>query len=399
MTGGDEVVRLAAQGDGLTQSGRHVPHTVPGDVLEQDGSISAGPHRAVPPCRHFGTCGGCRLQHADEEVLRQFITDRVLLAAAGQGAVPETVLPTHMSPPRTRRRAVLHAQLIGKRALLGYREAASHRIVDMRECHVLHPDLFALVQPLRDFLREHAGRSPIDLSLTVADHDVDCLVKGLVIDSYTGHEDLLALAKAHNLSRLSLDQGWGAETIWEPEPVTISLAGFPVPLPAGAFLQATADGEAALQADVTRFCHAEGLVADLFAGLGTLSLPLAAEGRRVVLVEADRAAHLASRHALTRFGGNSQALHRDLFRAPLNGAELSRFTTVILDPPRAGAKAQVEELASSEVARIVYVSCNPASWARDAAKLIAGGYRLEAVRPIGQFRWSTHVELSSVFTR
>jgi 23S rRNA (uracil1939-C5)-methyltransferase len=154
-----------------------------------------------------------------------------------------------------------------------------------------------------------------------------------------------------------------------------------------------------LQADVARFCDPTGVIADLFAGVGTLSLPLAVEGRRVMLVEADRSAHLASRHALARFGGSSQALHRDLFRAPLSRAELSRFTTVIVDPPRAGAKGQVEELALSAVARIVYVSCNPASWARDAATLVAGGYRLEAVRPIGQFRWSTHVELSSVFTR
>lgn len=372
---------------------------VPGDVIATDGAVIAGPHRAVPPCRHFGQCGGCQLQHADDAVLARFVTDRVILAAAGQGVTPERVLPTHLSPPRTRRRAVLHAQVGGKNVLLGFREAGTHRIVDMRECHILSPELFSLVTPLRDLLRKHARPGLVDVNLTSTNQGVDCLIKGLEIEGYETHEDLLDLARAQDLARLSLDQGLGSETIWEPEPVAVTLGGLPVSFPAGGFLQATRDGEKILQDDVVQHCAASGAVADLFAGLGTLSLPLAAMGKPVALFEADQAAHLASRRALSSLNGSGQAVHRDLFRAPVQPDELKRFDTVILDPPRAGARAQVAALAKSDIARIVYVSCNPASWARDASALVAAGYRLQALRPVGQFRWSTHVELSSLFVR
>lgn len=399
MTNQDEIVRLAAKGDGITRAGRHVPGGVPGDLASADGIVVPGPHRVTPPCRHFGSCGGCQLQHVDEEVFARFVTDRVILAAAGQGLAAETVLPTHLSPPRTRRRAVLHAQMNGKNVLLGFREAGSHRIVDMRECHVVCPELFALVAPLRDLLRQHARRTPVDLDLTVTDQGVDCLIKGLLVEGYEAREDLLGFARVQKLARLSLDQGWGPEAVWAPDPVTVTLGGVPVQFPAGAFLQATPDGEKVLQDDVARYCGVSGTIADLFSGLGTLSLPLAAQGKPIVLIEADQAAHLASRLALSRLNGNSRAVHRDLFRASLQPDELKPFGTVILDPPRAGAKDQVEALAKSTVERIVYVSFNPASWARDAAKLVAAGYRLQALRPIGQFRWSTHVELSSLFVR
>jgi 23S rRNA (uracil1939-C5)-methyltransferase len=269
----------------------------------------------------------------------------------------------------------------------------------MRECHVLLPELFALVAPLRSLLRQHAGRAHVDVDLAVTDQGVDCLIKGLEIKGYEANEDLLDLAKSQKLARLSLDQGWGSETMWEPEPVTVTLSGVPVSFPAGAFLQATGDGEKVLQDDAMRYCGTSEAIADLFAGLGTLSLQLAAVGKGVVLFEADQAAHLASRRALSRLNGGGQALHRDLFRAPLQPEELKRFDTVILDPPRAGAKAQIDTLAKSGVDRIVYVSCNPASWTRDAATLVAAGYRLEMLRPVGQFSWSTHVELSSLFVR
>ena len=396
----DKIIRLAARGDGITQTGRHAPGAVPGDYIGPDGTtVVAGPHRTVPPCRHFEKCGGCQLQHADEEVLARFVADRVILAAAGQGVTAQTVLPTHLSPPRSRRRAVLHAQVNGKNVLLGFREAGSHRIVDMRECHIILPELFATVGPLRNLLRQHAGRAPVDVDLTATDQGIDCLIKGMTIEGYEAHEDLLDLAKAQKLARLSLDQGWGAETMWEPEPVTVTLGGVPVPFPAGAFSQATHDGEKVLQDDVMRYCGTSRAIADLFAGLGTLSLPLAAMGKEVALFEADQAAHFASRRALSHLNGSSQAVHRDLFRAPLQPDELKRFDTIVLDPPRAGAKAQVDALAKSRVDRIVYVSCNPASWARDAATLNAAGYRLQALRPVGQFRWSTHVELSSLFVR
>jgi 23S rRNA (uracil1939-C5)-methyltransferase len=198
---------------------------------------------------------------------------------------------------------------------------------------------------------------------------------------------------------LTLDTGYGPETAWEPEPVTVTLGGTPVALPPGAFLQATADGEAALVGAAREWLAGAATVADLFSGLGTFAFALAGAGSKVLAVEAARDAHLACQAAARMHGRPVHALHRDLFRNPLQIEELDRFAGVLLDPPRAGAREQVAHLAGSRVARVVYVSCNPASWARDAATLIAGGYRLAGLRAIGQFRWSTHVELVSLFVR
>jgi 23S rRNA (uracil1939-C5)-methyltransferase len=178
----------------------------------------------------------------------------------------------------------------------------------------------------------------------------------------------------------------------------VTLAGVAVPLPAGAFLQATADGEHALVGAAREWLAGAGTVADLFAGLGTFAFALA-DRSKVLAVEAERAAHLACKLAAGRAQKPVHALHRDLFRNPLLPDELNRFAAVLLDPPRAGAKEQVARLAESTVGRVVYISCNPASWARDAATLVAGGYRMEELRPVGQFRWSTHVELASLFVR
>lgn len=395
----EQIVRLAAKGDGATESGRHFPGAVPGDHVTEGGELLPGPHRAIPPCRHFGRCGGCQLQHCDDSTLAQFVTDRVVNAASGHGLAPSHLLPTHLSPPRTRRRATLHAIRFGKNVAFGFHEAGSHRIVDMRECHVLRPELFAVVEPLRKLLHKHRERRAVDVHLTLGDQGVDCLIKGLDVEGLSAHEDLLAFARERKLARLSLDGGWGAEPIWEPEPVTVSFEAVPVTMPAGAFLQATLDGEQVLQDDVAQFVGKAQRIADLFAGLGTLSVPLAARGRNITAFEADKAAHLASRQALSRAPGNNTAIHRDLFRAPLQPDELRSYDAVILDPPRAGARAQIERLAASTVPRIAYVSCNPASWARDARTLLQGGYRLEMLRPVGQFRWSTHVELTSLFIR
>lgn len=398
MTILEKVVRLAAQGDGVTANGRHVPGGVPGDKIETSGALIAGPHRSDPPCRHFGRCGGCQLQHCDDEVLVRFVTDRVVNAALAQGLDPGVVLPAHLSPPRTRRRAVLHANASGNRINIGFREGGTHRIVDMRECHILLPELFALVAPLRRLLSQVIGRTIADVTLAQTDQGIDCTIKGLTVEGLAVHEELVAFARDRNLARLALDQGWGAEAVWEPEPVTISFAAMPVAFPPGAFLQATFDGEKVLQADVARFLAETRLIADLFAGLGTLSVPLAAQGNHVTAFEADKAAHLPCRTALSRLN-NGRAIHRDLFRNPLRPDELRAFEAVIIDPPRAGAKAQIEQLAASEMPVIVYVSCNPASWARDGRVLLDAGYRLQRVRAVGQFRWSTHVELTSLFVR
>ena len=395
MSEPETILRVAAKGDGITASGRHVGFAAPGDVIGASGAVEPGPHHASPPCRHFRTCGGCELQHLDEESLAQFVFDRVANAASGQGLTPEIIAPAYLSPPRTRRRATLHAE----RGAIGFRARGSHQLVDLRECHVLDPALFALLAPLRSLLKRWPGRRlAADVHLVLADQGVAVDLKGLPLDGLAQTEGLLDFARDHALARLTLDQGYGPEAMWEPEPVTVTLSGVPVGLPPGGFLQATADAEAALSGAVSEWLGGSATVADLFAGLGTFAFALAGRSK-VLAVEAAQDAHFACKAAAGRSGKPVHTLHRDLFRNPLRIEELDRFAAVVLDPPRAGARDQVEQLAGSKVPRVAYVSCNPSSWAKDAATLVAGGYRLAELRPVGQFRWSTHVELASLFVR
>jgi 23S rRNA (uracil1939-C5)-methyltransferase len=232
--------------------------------------------------------------------------------------------------------------------------------------------------------------------MTLADQGVDLLLEKVEADDLASAEALTAFAETHRLARLSIDDGFGPQTRWEPEPVTVTLGGVAVPLPHDSFLQATAEGEAALVASVRESVGEAGIVADLFAGLGTFALSL---GGKILAVEGAREAALALKAAANRLQRPVFVDHRDLFRRPLTAEEAGRFEAIVLDPPRAGAKEQVPLLARSAVPRIAYVSCNPATFARDARTLGEGGFRLEWVRPIGQFRWSTHVELVGSFVR
>ncbi|WP_429592288.1 class I SAM-dependent RNA methyltransferase [Sphingomonas zeicaulis] len=392
------ILRVAARGDGVTADGRFFALAAPGDSIGDDGSIIPGPHHAEPPCRHFPTCGGCQLQHLDDASYAEFLTDRVAVALSGQ-QLESPILPPHISPPFSRRRASLRAERRGRSVLLGFNEGRSHRIVDVAECHVLRPELFALVAPLRKLL---AGLLPDrrggEVRMTMADQGVDLLIEGIEAATLDTTEALTAFASAHELARLAIDDGYGPQTRWEPEPVTTTLGGVPVPLPPAAFLQATEDGEAALAAAVRAGIGDATVVADLFAGLGTFALALA-EGRRVYAAEAARDAVLSLKAAGARAQLQLFADHRDLYRRPLDEKECARFEAVVLDPPRSGAEAQMPALAKAGPPRIAYASCNPATFARDAKVLVTGGYRLEQVMPVGQFRWSTHAELVGHFVR
>ncbi len=385
------VVRLAARGDGVTDDGRFIDGVAPGDAIALDGGVTPGPHRAVPPCRHFGVCGGCQLQHVDDTAYAQFITDRIATALAEHGLSTVIDAP-HLSPARTRRRASLRAERRGRQVVLGFNEGASHRIVDVRECHVLLPELLALVAPLRRMLGvAMPDRARATVTLTRADQGIDVAVAGFAAEGLAAVEALTDFAATHALARLSLDEGYGPTPRWSPVPPTVTLGGVAVALPENAFLQATADGEAVLSAAVRAIVGDAVTVADLFSGLGTFALALAG---KVHAVEGSRDAVRAL--AAT---GRVTVEHRDLFRRPLDPDELARFDAVVLDPPRAGAKEQVARLAASRVGRVAYVSCNPATFARDARTLVDGGYRLERVKPVGQFRWSTHVELAAGFIK
>jgi len=388
----DEVIRIAARGDGVTASGNHVPFGVPGDTIAEDGTVVEGPHHQVPPCRHFPECGGCQLQHVDDEAYRGYLVSRVETALA-QHALTTEIRAPHLSPPNSRRRASLRALKTGQGAVIGFNAARSNRIVDMRECHILRPELFELIAPLRTLLSGVLqARCLAEVQLTLVDQGVDLMLKGVEPEGLEATEALMAFCERLSLARLSIDQGLGPESLYEPVPATTSLSGIPVNFPVGAFLQATEDGEVALVSCVKNAVSDAGRIADLFAGLGTFALALHG---KVYAAEASRDAVLA----LKRSAPMLAVEHRDLYRRPLDTNELKGFDAVVLDPPRAGAEQQAMALAASEVERIAYVSCNPATFARDARLLVDGGFRLEWVRPVGQFRWSTHVELAAAFTR
>ena len=385
------VVRIAARGDGVTTSGRHVPFGVPGDALLDDGALAFGPHHQEPLCRHFPECGGCQLQHADDEAYRGYLSSRVETALA-QHALATEIRSPHLSPPNSRRRATLKALKVANGVLVGFNAEASHRIVDMHECHILRAELFELVEPLRELLFGMLmPRRIADIELTMIDGGADLLLKGVPAGRLAEIEQLTAFAIKHELARLSVDRGLGAETLFEPHPASVTLSGARVAFPPGAFLQATEDGEDALVRAVHEALAGSARIADLFAGLGTFALATNA----VYAAEASRDAAAA----LKRAAPSTSVEHRDLYRRPLAASELKRVDGVVLDPPRAGAAEQVAKLAASAVGRVAYVSCNPATFARDAKTLVDGGYAVQWVEPVGQFRWSTHVELVACFSR
>ena len=385
------IVRIAARGDGVTAGGRHVPFGVPGDAVLDDGALAFGPHHQQPPCRHFPECGGCQLQHADDEAYAGYLVSRIETALA-QHDLQTEIRPPHLSPPNSRRRATLKALQVGRNVLVGFNADMSHRIVDMRECHILRPELFALVEPLRQLL---AGmihpRRVAELHMTLIDGGVGLAMKGVPAGRLSEIEELTSFAMRHDLARLSVDRGLGPETLIEPQPARVTLSGVAVAFPQGGFLQATEDGERALVESVEEAIAGSSNVADLFSGLGTFAVATGAS----YAAEASRDAAAALKHA----SPNIAVDHRDLYRRPLDPEELGRFEAVILDPPRAGAEEQARTLAASSVTRVAYVSCNPATFARDAKRLVDGGYSLLWVRPVGQFRWSTHVELAACFSR
>jgi len=385
------IVRIAARGDGVTASGRHVPFGVPGDAVLDDGALAYGPHHQEPPCRHFPECGGCQLQHADDEAYRDYLRSRVEGALAQHGLATE-IRPPHLSPPKSRRRAALKVGRAGGSTLVGFNAEMSHRIVDMHECHILRPELFELVAPLRALLGDMLQPKRIaEIQMTLINGGVDVLIRGIPAGRLTEIEQLTAFAMDYQLARFSVDRGLGPDTLCEPQPASVVLSGNLVAFPHGSFLQATEDGERALIEAVGESVAGAESVADLFAGLGTFALATRAN----YAAEASRDASAA----LKRAAPGMNVEHRDLYRRPLDSGELKSFDAVILDPPRAGAEEQVTALASSKVGRIAYVSCNPATFARDAQALANGGYNLQWVQPVGQFRWSTHIELAACFSR
>ncbi|WP_439532888.1 class I SAM-dependent RNA methyltransferase [Polymorphobacter sp.] len=394
------IVRLAARGDGITADGRYVMGAAVGDQIRFDGeqaTILPGPNHVVPVCRHVPECGGCQLQHVTDADYAAFVIDR--LARVLGPLMPEDVAPVALSPPRSRRRASLRAVRRGGKLLLGFNSEGSHRIIDLQQCEVLRPKLFALIGPLRALLHKAVAEGQgAGITLTDSEAGVDVLLANVRAERLDEIERLTDFAAAHDLARLSVEGPDGVQTLVEARLPCLTMGGVRVGLPPAPFLQPTEEGEAALVAAVAEAVGGAGQVADLFCGLGTFALPLSRRARVQALDAAGPA--IAALAAAARLGGRPlAAVHRDLFRRPLTPAELAPFDALVFDPPRAGAEAQSRALAQSSVPVVVAVSCNPSTFGRDARILAEGGYRLDRLWPVAQFRWSSHVEVVARFSR
>jgi len=360
-----------------------------------------GPGRRTPPCPHFGTCGGCALQHLDAVLYADWAGMRIRAALGHHGFEDVPLAAPFIGRPGTRRRLVMKARRQGGDVRLGFQARRSHRLVDIGACPVARPALIALLDPLRglfaQILPPH-GMAEVTLTETAA--GVDCLVAAAVPLDLLRREALSVFAAAYDLAALHWSERGCPETVVQRRPPVMDLDGISVPLPPGAFVQATAAGEAVLRTAVGEWTAGAARVADLFSGIGTFALPLA---RRAAVLAVEGAKPLLD--ALAEGARRAEGLrrvsieHRDLFRRPLLRDELASFDAVVLDPPRAGAMAQTQALAQSEVPTVIAVSCNPNTFARDARILVDGGYRLTAVRPVDQFLWSGQMELAALFRR
>lgn len=411
------VTRIGAQGDGIAEGpdGRlYIPLAAPGDRLRVrpttprgDGFaadmvelLAAGPTRATPPCRHFGLCGGCSLQHLTDDAYAALKLARLTEVLERARLDAGVVDPLVRTPPGVRRRATFAAlrPAATSSVLVGFQVNRGHHIVDLAQCPVLHPQIFEVLPALRSWLAGLlAPRQRVEVAVTLAETGLDVVVGWPELPSLELRQAMAEFAAAADLARLSVRvEDDPAEPVVQRRAAEVRFGATSVALPPGGFLQASREGEAALVAAVVSALRGTRTAADLFAGAGTFTLPLADAGLRVHAVDADRTSLVALATA-GRPQVSSEA--RDLFVRPLRPDELARFEAVVFDPPRSGAFAQAEQMAASTVPLIVGVSCNPDTFARDARALIAGGYRLERVTPVDQFLWSAHLELAAVFRR
>jgi len=401
------VDRVGHRGDGVATSGGkqvYIPYTLPGETVMIDRrgdrgdlrrNVSPSADRIDPICRYFGVCGGCALQHWQEKSYRAWKRDLVV-AALGREGVEAPVGDLVDAHGEGRRRAVLHARRTREGMTVGFMAHRSHTVVAIEHCPVLAPALaraFAIGERIAAELA--AGKKPLDLQFTATEGGLDVDLRGSGPLDAAARSSLARTAADERLARLTRHGEIVAQLV-EP---TVQVGRTRVTLPPGTFLQATEAGENALAGIVREAAAGASNIADLFCGVGTFALRLA-ENARVLAIDADEAAVGALARAAKAPGLKPvEATTRDLFRRPLAAAEFKGFDAVVLDPPRQGAEAEASALARAAVPRAIYVSCDPASFARDARILCQGGYRLAGVTPVDQFRYSAHVELVGVFQR
>lgn len=404
------IERLGRKGDGVAVSGAAralAALTLPGEVIAgeaEDGRIASpriltpSADRVRPPCPHYRSCGGCSLMHGSDGFLRDWKVGVVTEALRAQG-MPAPVAGVHVSPPRSRRRAVLSGRRTKKGALLGFHARASDIVVDLADCQVLRPAIQAALPLLRQLVIAGASRTAeLSLAVTEIPAGLDVAVTGGKPMDPALFSTLARLADQGDLARLSWGMGAEAQSLTRRPPALAFGRALVVP-PPGGFLQATAEGEAALLAAVRGIVGPAPRVLDLFAGCGTFSLPLA-EQAEVHAVEG-LAAPLDALQAGARKARGLRRITteiRDLARRPLLPDELD-YHAIVIDPPRAGAEAQAREIARSQADTLAWVSCDPVTFARDARILADAGLDLVRLYVIDQFRWSPHVETVAEFRR
>jgi 23S rRNA (uracil1939-C5)-methyltransferase len=404
--------QMGHRGDGVAHSDAgaiYVPFALPGEIVEVDAWAghpdrrrlvrveAASDARVEPICPHFGVCGGCAVQQWSmaryHDWKRALVVDQLRRAdiAAGVGKL----IDAH---GEGRRRAVLHACLTEHDILaVGFAAPYAHRIVPIDHCPILAPGLAGAMDAAWAIAEALAPiGKPLDIQATATDVGIDVDVRGSGPLSAPRAQALAGLAETHRLARITRH----GEIVAQRVPPTVRMGRASVPLPPGAFLQATALGEETLAQLVLTHSGGAKTIADLFAGVGPFALRLA-ERARVIAADEDGDAIAALRRAtdLTQGLKPIEAVQRDLFRRPFLAQELSGFDAVVFDPPRQGAEAQARELAKSRVTTVIAVSCNATTFARDAKILIDGGYRIGEVTPVDQFRYAAHVEIVACFTR
>ncbi|WP_458792087.1 class I SAM-dependent RNA methyltransferase [Yoonia sp. MH D7] len=393
---------LTHLGLGKVDDGRTLlPRVLPGEevAVAQDGTVrivTPSPDRVAAPCKHFKTCGGCAMQHANDAFVANWKLGIVQKALSAQ-RIETTFRDVLTSPPNSRRRAKLAGKRTKSGAMLGFHAKGTNTLIPVPECQLLTPNLMAAF-PMLEALVVIAASRKAEIALTVTEtiSGMDIVVdteKPLTAELRT---ELAAFAQNNDIARLV----WVDEPVVTMHPPVQQFGNTVVVPPAGAFLQATKHGELALLGVVEEITAGANRIVDLFAGSGTFTLPLAAraevhavEGEKDMIAALDRGWREGK--GLKRV--TSEA--RDLFRRPLEPDELRKFDAAVIDPPRAGAEAQIATLAASDVKVIAMVSCNPVTFARDATTLQKAGFALNWVQVVDQFRWSAHVEVVGSFTR
>ena len=409
---------VGGQGDGIAADGRFIPLTLPGErVRALSGSggapgsggeraelievLTASPDRVEAPCPHFGDCGGCALQHWASQPYLAWKLERIRLALA-RVRLETPITLAFAAPPGSRRRLALHARREGREVALGFKARRAWRVVPLAACLIAEPRLVAALPALRalaaPFL-EHPKSAPV-LHVTASDTGLDIDITG--VERRGGGLSADARARAAeaaaraDVARVTL----AGEVVFQARPALVRVGRATVALPPGAFLQAVAAAERAMAGLVADAAKGARRVADLYCGLGAFTFRLA-EAAPTLALDASAPAIAALRSACASAPGLKSivAETRDLDRRPLLAAELAKLDAVVFDPPRAGAAAQAAELGRSKVARVIGVSCNPATFARDARSLVDAGFSLDRVAAVDQFLWSPHIELVGIFSR